>query len=354
MSREEADQLAEMFSKIGVKPKAATPEELKQWMSEYVAAQSDAARADDTGDERRQQPSTVVVGRKPWLTKFSGENSDTYALWRYQLRSLVEEGHRERDIQDAIRASIHGKAGHVLISLGTSSSVTTIMKKMDSVFGDTDDKADALSAFYGAQQGKTETVTDWGCRLEGLLQIVERQSKGSLGNTDEMLRTKFWSGLRQELKDLSAYQFDKSTNFDDLRMALRKIEKSHVKQKPTQNTNAVQLNTEVKMESNDMKTLIATVNKLSATVEEIVKEKQQAQDQSEHNQQQQAGYGRKGRGRGRGQNADSTFTCWKCGGPNHIAVHCRARVDHLPQDFSSGLGRRGGRGAQLNSPNATQ
>ena len=39
----------------------------------------------------------------------------------------------------------------------------------------------------------------------------------------------FWSGLRQELKDVSAYQFDSIKSFDELRIALRRIERQHAK-----------------------------------------------------------------------------------------------------------------------------
>ena len=299
----------------------------------------------------------VVIGRKPWLAKFNGENAETYTLWRHQLQSLIEEGHPEKDIHDAVRASIHGKAGNVIVALGTNPSIHVILKKMDSVYGETENQADALSTFYSAQQGKTETVTDWGCRLEGLLQMVKRQTNIP-GDPDEMLRTKFWNGLRQELKDLSVYQFDTIKNFDDLRMAMRRIEKNHTKPK-TATHSAVLVDNEGEQKWQKLETSINQLNsafqKLSAKVDDATQGQRPHQpvqlgDFNRQNTTQSRGgasfntrrRGYHGSSRGRGQQNTGEIICYNCGEKNHIAVHCRARVDHLRhQDFSDGLGLRG-------------
>ena len=85
-----------------------------------------------------------------------------------------------------------------------------------------------LATFYGARQGPEETVADWGCRLEWLLDIAKRQAQIP-GNPQEALRNVFWSGLRQELKDVSAFQIDSIKSFDELYIALRRIERQHAK-----------------------------------------------------------------------------------------------------------------------------
>ena len=40
-------------------------------------------------------------------------------LWQHQLISLSKEGHNDKDIFDAIRSSLHGKAGNIVVRLGT-------------------------------------------------------------------------------------------------------------------------------------------------------------------------------------------------------------------------------------------
>ncbi|XP_076463957.1 uncharacterized protein LOC143296081 [Babylonia areolata] len=170
------------------------------------------------------QPVISVVGRKPWLTKFGGEEG--YELWRHQLLSLRRENHSSQDIADAIRASLQCKAGSLLVSLGPDATVDEILTKLDSIYGQVDEDADVLAAFYSARQGQAETVADWSCRIEGLFGRVRRLSDIN-GGTDEALRQMFWTGPRQELKDASAYQFDTIKSFDEVRKAIRRVEKQH-------------------------------------------------------------------------------------------------------------------------------
>ena len=133
-----------------------------------------------------------------------------------------------RKIFDAIRSSLHGKAGSIAVRLGTEASITDILKKMDSVFGEVDTETDLLAALYSARQGPAESVSDLGCRLETLFNAAKGQATIP-SNPDEILRSVFWAGLRQELKDVSAYHFDTIRTFDELRTALRRIEKQHMK-----------------------------------------------------------------------------------------------------------------------------
>ena len=78
---------------------------------------------------------------------------------------------------------------------------------MDSIFGEVDTEADLLAALYSARQGPAESVSDWGCRLETLFDAAKHQATNT-GHPDEVLRSVFWAGLRQKLKDVSAYHFD--------------------------------------------------------------------------------------------------------------------------------------------------
>lgn len=42
-----------------------------------------------------------------------------------------------------------------------------------------------------------------------------------------MLKYKFWTGLRQDLKDITGYLYDKCTTFDKLRKEIRLVELEH-------------------------------------------------------------------------------------------------------------------------------
>lgn len=46
-------------------------------------------------------------------------------------------------------------------------------------------------------------------------------------DSEEMLRTKFWAGLRQDLKDISGFKFEMIKDFDKLRVELRKMDREN-------------------------------------------------------------------------------------------------------------------------------
>ncbi len=55
--------------------------------------------------------------------------------------------------------------------------------------------------------------------------------------TNDMLRSMLWTGMRQELKDVSGYKFDSIKDFDKLRVEMRKLEQEHAKGKQTKQHN---------------------------------------------------------------------------------------------------------------------
>ena len=54
-------------------------------------------------------------------------DSEGYDLCRHQLTSLIKAGHTDKDIFDAIRSPLHGKAGNVIVRLGTEATVQDIL-----------------------------------------------------------------------------------------------------------------------------------------------------------------------------------------------------------------------------------
>ena len=64
---------------------------------------------------------------------------------------------------------LKGKANHVIMHLGPGASVSTIIRKLDSIYGTMDEKEDILSAFYSARQKEDEASAHWSCRLEDIL-----------------------------------------------------------------------------------------------------------------------------------------------------------------------------------------
>ncbi|OWF39253.1 hypothetical protein KP79_PYT25197 [Mizuhopecten yessoensis] len=328
-------------------------------------------RDEGSEDDAVGVPSVQVnMTRKPWIAKFNGTDKDGYDVWRNQLLSLVEENHKDQDIMDALRSSLQGKAASVFSRINAGVPIKDILKKMDSIFGEIDSESDLLAEFYGARQRKDESVADWGCRLESVLDSIQKQC--TLPHTpDMMLRNMLWTGLRQDLKDVSGYLVNQINIFDDLRIALRRIEKQH--KLPASATDIPKQTSEKKSvpaksaQEDTYKKLEAMVQQLTVDIAEMKKksskplqgkEGQQGRrfDQPPNNRYNN----RRGTNHYRGDNNYQQSTannnvnrpqqynnsnrmnpeheepiCWRCGQSGHLQYGCRVNVNHVrrPQDF---------------------
>ena len=99
-TEEEERQLIGMFKTLGAKPKTDTPEDLKVWMEQYVAAQTglDAAAGADrapTPGVRGKVSGSNIVTQNPRVSAFSGvvkSDQVSYDVWKYEVKTLLEEG----------------------------------------------------------------------------------------------------------------------------------------------------------------------------------------------------------------------------------------------------------------------
>lgn len=243
MSEEGMAKLRECFGELGAKPKIETDEELHDWMLDYLAskgklpAKPESVEHKDGGGDDAPEPTTegkerVGLIQAPRIAIFSGDETGkgdtTYDLWQFEVECLREAGiHSSGTITQAVRKSLKGEAARIVKRLGTGASLATIMKKLEDVYGVVDTGETLLAEFYGARQGKDEDVTTWGCRLEDLLDRAMEHRSVSVKDMNEMLRSRFWNGLSQRLKDGSRHKFDTIADFDKLRKEIRAIEKEH-------------------------------------------------------------------------------------------------------------------------------
>ena len=169
----------------------------------------------------------VNLGGAPRLPIFSGsqEKSEvSFNLYAYEVRCLALE-HDSAVVMQAIRRSLRGQAAEVLLHLGKNASVEVVLAKLEVVFGDVLPAEAVLEAFYAAKQKPHETVAIWSCRLEGLLEQVKRKEVTDQQQSQDMLKTKFWSGLRDSsIKAALRHQVSKDRSYDELLRLARTVE----------------------------------------------------------------------------------------------------------------------------------
>ena len=171
----------------------------------------------------------------PKLPIFSGDETGakleiSYEVWRFEARCLVSDGTLEDHlILQAIRASLRGTARQMLIPLGEKASISDVLKKLDTLFGNVSSAETVLQQFYTASQSDKESVTAYGCRLETLLQTAIQAGHVAKSSGNDMLRSRFWTGLRDDkLKSQTRHKFDSIRDFDHLLREIRAVEQEMI------------------------------------------------------------------------------------------------------------------------------
>ncbi|XP_033725272.1 paraneoplastic antigen Ma3 homolog [Pecten maximus] len=208
---------------------------------------------------------------------------------------------------------------------------------MDSVFGNVQQAEMLLAQFYSAKQHADEDVASWSCRLEDL--VAKAVESGQV--------TKH----KPALKDASGYMHENINDFDELRIALRRLEDDWNSRQPEKVAKKEATITKVAttvMEpgKSEMSELKGIIQQLAAEVKDLRVERQGSQSQhkqtrvnaSQGREQQRYRGGRENQFNqqpqqfsddGNDQQGAAAFeepTCYRCGQKGHIKLGCRAKL----------------------------
>lgn len=381
-TQEEAEKLVSTFRHLNIKPKSDSPEDLQNWMQDYVHSLERVKEENfDNSNHGQGEPAdtkTLTMAHFPKVTSFSGDGKGgtTYDLWRYEVMCIRKEKRSSETILQAIRMSLKGEAGRVVMRLGPLATVERIISKMDSVYGGVDQTEMTLAKFYSARQHPDEDVSAWGCRLEDLLNVALTKGKVDPSESNKMLRAMFWSGMRVSIKDITGYLYEAIDDFDELRVAIRRVEQDH-KQHNEEEKSGRKTVTPAKAAVETMATttaiekLTGMVNQLSTDVKQLKQDNRhpsynlgrgsQFRDRPEYPARQQyqarntmshrysteqpyqtGSHDPPWRQSNMEQGLEEP-TCWRCGQIGHVQLGCRVRIDHrrpLNGQKSAPRGRR--------------
>lgn len=218
LSPEELQQLGKMFDDMGVKPKFDSQEDLECWMQDYLGQKG-----------ALPPPSSVHVHTQlPRVALFSGDSKGDLAsfdVWKYEINCLRNEGiFKDSEIYQAARKSLRGEASRIAMRLGPAATISELVTKLQGIYGTVEAGETLLAEFYSASQKSGETVASWGCRLEDIGQKIVDQGHLHPAELRSKLRSKFWMGLQQRLKDATRHNFEHIKDFDELRVQIRRVE----------------------------------------------------------------------------------------------------------------------------------
>ena len=277
---EEYVDLLQTLIKMNVKPKGKNPQEIKAWMKAFVEQDSE-----DTDIHPDIKPVIHIQGATgPWHLKlriFSGSSVSkpgkgeaTYDMWRHEILCCMNQNVYSKDvILSAVHKSLSGEAARVIMLLGEHAELPQIIAKLDSIYGVIDDKTDVMTDFYNAKQMSDENVATWSCRLEEILGKAILIGKVKKAESDDMLHDKLWKGLKPELKHQCQYERENFKSFDELRIALRKLERdfqSDTTITPKQKQLSKQgVGLEQEQQDSELKGIIKQMSKMNTRLEMI-------------------------------------------------------------------------------------
>lgn len=362
LTPDEVNNIVAALESLKMKPKADSPEDFINWMK-TAAKLSEKSSADVAV---RQVETSSVASPSPQFIKisfFSGDSKSdaSYDVWRYEVECLLNESYKPETISHAIRRSLKGEASRVVMHLGAGASTRSILDKLDSIYGTVAEREDILAEFYSARQREDEECARWSCRLEDIISKAQQKGLVQTRECDEMLRTMFFKGLRPSLKDICGHLYDKSSTFDSLRAAVRKVEMEH---QPPMKKSAITKSATPKEEPDDrFQSLEAKINQLTTEIRGM-KDRQhsynyrpmpqatQPYQRGRQNQGYRGGYRQYSRGyrqypssqqpkdtedvatEVRNSRVRDPPTCYKCGQVGHVAIGCRVLVNHRRQGLN--------------------
>ncbi len=381
LEEEDLKKLGTLFTELGVKPNLESAESLQKWMTEWTHPKE--VKQEKEGVKPNTETSRQLSDRIPRLPNFTAtsEHKDSmpYDVWRYEVECLLlSELHSRDSIAEAVRRSLKGEAAKVAMRLGVGITTREILRKFDGLYGTVATEASLLTQFYASQQAESEDVATWSVRLEDIIQKVVSKGLISQGTTNEMLRSKLWTGLANDrLKQATRYKYDTITNYDDLVVELRRVEQEMSPTKPNEKksekklkTQMIQKRTEVDdrtsshtheertKDAPDWKKLEEKLDRIEKDVSALKADRQNSDSRGTYERNSRGSYRGNSRGtykgnsrgRYRGNNRTryqdtrgdrssegldkgngDTIICYRCGGEGHIALGCRVRTDHLRQ-----------------------
>jgi len=349
-------KLIDSFRKLHAHPKADSPEDLIQWMSQYTMG---AIKKEDTGASMGSSfqpslPTSLILTQPPRLPFFSGDGKGDvdFDQWKYEYECL-SKSHDKSVLAESIRRSLRGKAARVAMHVDKNAPIETLVSKLDSVFGNVKIGHSLMAQFYTAKQRDDESVAEWSCRLEDILCQAVGAGKVAPEETQMMLRNTFWTGLRAELRDLSGHKFDQSDTFEDFLRIMRQVEEDLQQRKPRSDTK-LKLSTHGKaavyQENPEIKEIKGILKQMSSEFAALKKQCQPSKDTGNIPQPQMPlNYYPPATNipvqnwNQQGPLQPNEPVCFCCGRPGHIKNGCRVKLpssnSHRNLNFNRPMGR---------------
>lgn len=332
---EEDMQILEALKVLGIDPSKKSPQDIRKIVQTL------------SGKEEKPDPvipplpaPRLSLHKYPRFSVFYGEEGKGEVTWdtfSYEVQAAIVQGIFDTpQILAGVRRAVKGCASDKVRRLGVTASLDQVMSHLELEYGLVETDESIMRKFYSCDQKSGESVEKFASRLEGIHEKAVQLEAISPSNT-KILKSRLHGGLRKDLRQASAYQFDKTTSYEQFKKEIRRIEAGASTESPIPSKPAV--STEKGEDSKFMKLLQQIsdrIDKLEQKQSTLPPDHQEPRyrtpshtsNRRAYNNSNGFGQDRGGRGRGKYQNsrpiAGKTFTptCFLCGEKGHVQRNC--------------------------------
>ena len=112
------------------------------------------------------------------------------------MKCILREGnYTGSSVLHAIRESLKGKARSLLLSLSEHATAKNIIDKLDGVYGNVYSSQALLEKFFKEIQQPIQSVTEYGMKLESIIQSAVEEGDISIVAKNQMLKSNFGQNL---------------------------------------------------------------------------------------------------------------------------------------------------------------